>query len=69
MVLFLIEIHGFQELKITMEQKGIWLLSFILVLGISVLTEGKSPPRKYFFLLYLELLMWSQEVEESMSLL
>ncbi|XP_077200413.1 uncharacterized protein LOC143840824 [Paroedura picta] len=42
--LFFIEIHAFQELVTTMEQKGIWLLSLVLVSGFSALVEGKTPP-------------------------
>lgn len=30
-----------------MAQKGIWLLSLSLILGLSVLAEGGKAPRKY----------------------
>ncbi|XP_053164899.1 trefoil factor 1 [Hemicordylus capensis] len=43
-VLFLIVNLTFQGLENTMEQKGIWLLSLIFIVGLSTLVEGAKPP-------------------------
>nr|XP_016847448.1 PREDICTED: trefoil factor 2-like [Anolis carolinensis] len=32
-----------------MEQKGVWLLSLILILGLSTLIEGAKAPRRFLF--------------------
>ncbi|XP_067401091.1 integumentary mucin C.1-like [Emydura macquarii macquarii] len=39
-----IEVEEGSELQTAMEQKGIWLLSVILILGFSALTEGEEAP-------------------------